>query len=141
MEGVDIDATTIQPPDFKRTLIAEGAGGLYVPIDASTMMIDLISRLGFPVVLVARSGLGTINHTLLSLEALRLRGVPLLGVVMVGVANPGNRDAIERFGKSEVILEIPHLDVIDAAVVSTLAATVPALASLLTRLAQTLPAG
>jgi len=141
LEGVDIDATTIQPPDFKRTLIAEGAGGLYVPIDASTMMIDLISRLGFPVVLVARSGLGTINHTLLSLEALRLRGVPLLGVVMVGVANPGNRDAIERFGKSEVILEIPHLDVIDAAVVSTLAATVPALASLLTRLAQTLPAG
>ena len=141
LEGVAIDATTIQPPKFTGTLIAEGAGGLYVPIDASTMMIDLISRLGFPVVLVARSGLGTINHTLLSLETLRLRGVPLLGVVMVGVLNPGNRDAIERFGNCAVILDIPHLDLINADVVKTLAATVPALPSLLARLAQTLPPG
>ena len=70
------------------------------------MMIDLIARLGMPVVLAARSGLGTINHTLLSLEALRRRGIPVLGVVMSGPLSPGNREAIERFGDVRVLAEI-----------------------------------
>jgi len=137
LEDVSIDATAIRAPDFTRTLIVEGAGGLYVPIDASTMMIDLIDKLGFPVVLVARSGLGTINHTLLSVKALRLKGVPVLGVVMVGALNPGNRHAIEQFGGCSVLLEIPHLDIIDATVVRSLASGVPSLASLLAGLVKT----
>ena len=77
-----------------------------MPIDDRHMMIDLIARLGMPVVLAARSGLGTINHTLLSLEALRRRGIPVLGVVMSGPLSPGNREAIERFGDVRVLAEI-----------------------------------
>ena len=72
-------------------------------------MTDLMAAFGLPVVLVARSGLGTINHTLLSLEALRRRGLGVLGVVMVGEANPGNRRAIERHGDVAVMAELPLL--------------------------------
>jgi dethiobiotin synthetase len=65
--------------------------------------------LHLPVILVARSTLGTINHTLLSLEALRRRGVPLAGIVINGPEMPHNRAAIERYGQVEVIAEIPWL--------------------------------
>ena len=67
-------------------------------------------ELELPLILVARSTLGTINHTLLSLEAIRRRGLPLAGVVMNGPETPHNRAAIERYGKVEVIAEIPWLD-------------------------------
>lgn len=63
-------------------LVVEGAGGLMVPIENRLMMIDFIQRLGFPVLLVARSRLGTINHTLLSVEALRHRGIELKAIVI-----------------------------------------------------------
>jgi dethiobiotin synthetase len=65
-----------------------------------------------PVVLVSRSTLGTINHTLLSLEAIRRRGLPLAGVVINGPETPHNRAAIERYGQVEVIAEIPWLDAV-----------------------------
>jgi len=124
LEDAEIDATAIVPPRTDAPLIIEGAGGLYVPIDDSHMMIDLIARLGLPVVLAARSGLGTINHTLLSLEALRRRAIPVLGVVMSGPLSAGNREAIERFGNVRVLAEIPPLDRVDAAAVEALARTI-----------------
>ncbi len=65
-----------------RALVVEGAGGLFVPLDAQHDVIDLIVRSGLPVLLVARAGLGTINHVGLSIEALRARGVPVLAVVL-----------------------------------------------------------
>jgi dethiobiotin synthetase len=74
--------------------IVEGAGGILVPINESTLMIDLIAALAVPSIVVARSTLGTINHTLLTLEALRTRGLPVAGVVMVGPRNADNREAI-----------------------------------------------
>ena len=128
LEDAELDATTIVPPDTDAPLIVEGAGGLYVPIDDRHMMIDLIARLGMPVVLAARSGLGTINHTLLSLEALRRRGIPVLGVVMSGPLSPGNREAIERFGEVRVLAEIPPLARVDAAAVAELARGIAPLA-------------
>ena len=72
-------------------------------------IIDLASELQLPVLLVARSTLGTINHTLLSIEALRRRGLPLAGVVINGPETPHNRVAIERYGDVDVIAEIPWL--------------------------------
>jgi malonyl-ACP O-methyltransferase BioC/dethiobiotin synthase len=126
LEHRAMDARALNLPATLAPLVVEGAGGLYVPIDDHHMMIDLIARLGLPVVLVARSGLGTINHTLLSLHALRQRGIAVLGVVMSGAPNAGNRVAIERFGQVRVLLEIPLLEVIDAAAVATLAASLPA---------------
>ncbi|MGY6270398.1 dethiobiotin synthase [Achromobacter denitrificans] len=127
LEDAVVDATSIVPPPTQRPLVVEGAGGLYVPIDDTHMMIDLIARLDMPVVLAARSGLGTINHTLLSLEALRRRGIPVLGVVMSGPLSAGNKEAIERFGNVRVLAEIPPLSRIDAATVEALAQAIPPL--------------
>ena len=72
-------------------------------------MLDLMQKLNCPVLLVARSGLGTINHTLLSIQALRTVGLNIFGVVMNGIPNPENRKAIECFGKVPVVAEIPTL--------------------------------
>ncbi|VFR51549.1 Dethiobiotin synthetase [plant metagenome] len=129
-EGITLDAEALALPATDAPLVVEGAGGLYVPIDGRHMMIDLAARLGLPVVLVARSTLGTINHTLLSLRALASHGVPVAGVVLSGPINAGNRHAIEHFGGVPVILEIPALDQVDARAVSELADKVPPLASL-----------
>jgi malonyl-CoA O-methyltransferase len=127
LEDTVVDATTIVPPATTAPLIVEGAGGLYVPIDDTHMMIDLIARLDMPVVLAARSGLGTINHTLLSVEALKRRGIPILGVVMSGPLSAGNKEAIERFGGVRVLAEIPPLAHVDAAAVAKLAQSIPPL--------------
>ena len=114
-------------PRTEAPLVVEGAGGVFVPITDTAMMIDLIGDLGLAVVLVARSGLGTINHTLLSLAALRSRGIPIVGVVMSGVLSPGNRDAIERFGQVKVLAEIPVIQNVDAAAICRLIQRMPRL--------------
>ena len=108
----------------------EGAGGVLVPVTAGTLMLDLIAGLGLPAILVARSTLGTINHTLLSLEALRRRGVPVAGVILSGPVSPGNRSAIERHGTVRVLAEIPPQDRLDASTVERLAALMPELDAL-----------
>jgi dethiobiotin synthetase len=90
--------------------IVEGAGGLLVPLNDSENMADWIALLGLPVLVVARASLGTINHTLLTLEALRVRSLRIAGVLMVGDRNVDNSAAIERYGKTCVIGEMPRLD-------------------------------
>lgn len=111
-EGISIDMAKLVGPQDDRLLIVEGAGGLLVPLNEKDYVIDLIEDLNLPVVLVARSTLGTINHTLLSLEALRRRGLVVAGVVINGPESPHNRAAIERYGKTQVIVEIPQLDTV-----------------------------
>jgi dethiobiotin synthase len=111
-EGISIDMAKLVAPQDDRLLIVEGAGGLLVPLNEKDYVIDLIEDLNLPVILVARSTLGTINHTLLSLEALRRRGLVVAGVVINGPESPHNRAAIERYGKTQVIAEIPRLDTV-----------------------------
>ncbi len=111
-EGISIDMAKFLAPQDDRLLIVEGAGGLLVPLNEQDYVIDHIQDLNLPVILVARSTLGTINHTLLSLEALRRRGLVLAGVVINGPESPHNRAAIERYGKTQVIAEIPRLDTV-----------------------------
>ena len=94
--------------------IVEGAGGVLVPINDSETMIDLMTHLQLAIVVVARTSLGTINHTLLTLEALRRRALQVAGVVMVGHRNPDNRAAIERYGDVAVLGEMPFLDPLTA---------------------------
>jgi dethiobiotin synthase len=94
----------------KALWIVEGAGGALVPLNDTDLMVDLMTALGWPVVVVARSSLGTINHTLLTLEALRRRSLWILGVVMVGERNADNRDAIEKYGRVAVLGEMPVFD-------------------------------
>ena len=88
---------------------------LLVPVNETETMAVTITLLGLPVLIVARSGLGTINHTLLTLEALRARLLPVAGVVMVGELNPDNREAIEKYGDVRVIGEMPVLSPLDCA--------------------------
>ncbi|MEO5374530.1 MAG: dethiobiotin synthase [Alphaproteobacteria bacterium] len=121
LEGIAIDPGRIVPPPTGRVLVVEGAGGLLVPLTPRFLMVDLVVRLGLPVVLVGHSGLGTINHTLLSLEALRARAVPVLGVLLSGERHPDNREAIECHGGVPV-KELPWADPLDAAAVERLAA-------------------
>ena len=111
LEGVHLELERIVlPPVAAGThLIVEGAGGVLVPLNEEHTMLDLMVRLGLPVLVVARSTLGTINHTLLSLEALRQRRVEILGVVLNGPLNPGNRQAIEHFGRTRVLAELEPL--------------------------------
>jgi dethiobiotin synthase len=94
--------------------VVEGAGGVLVPLDDHTTIAVLMRALALPVVVVARSDLGTINHTLLTLEALRTRALRVAGVVMFGVPHPENRAAIEHYGKAAVLGELPPLDPLTA---------------------------
>lgn len=89
--------------------IVEGAGGVLVPLNERELLIDLMTILGLPVVIAARTGLGTINHTLLTIEALRARALPIAGVVMVGEPDADNRIAIETHGHVSVVGELPPL--------------------------------
>jgi dethiobiotin synthase len=118
--GIAIDMAKFVPPVSDRLLVVEGAGGLMVPLTDTAYVIDLAAELHLPLILVARSTLGTINHTLLSLEAIRRRGLPLAGVVINGPETPHNRAAIERYGQAEVIAEIPWLDVVNRSTLLTI---------------------
>jgi dethiobiotin synthetase len=110
IDGVEIDPQALVLPGSDRTLVVEGAGGLLVPLTRRTLLIEVIARWGAPVVLCARTRLGTINHTLLSIEALRRRAIPLLGVAFVGDAHPENEHIIGSLGKVPVLGRLPHLD-------------------------------
>lgn len=109
-ESVVIDLAHFTPPETTRPLIVEGAGGLLVPLNEHHYMIDLIQRLRLPTVLVARTALGTINHTLLSLSCLRSCHLSIAGVILNGPAHPSNRHAIETYGQVKILAEIPHFN-------------------------------
>lgn len=109
-DGIEINMADFQLPETTRPLIVEGAGGLMVPLNKDNLVIDLIKQLGLPAILVCRSGLGTINHTLLSLEALRARNIPVEGIIMSGKKSPHNRQALEEYGKVPIIAEIDYLE-------------------------------
>jgi dethiobiotin synthetase len=106
---IDLDRLTgmVAGPDGPVCWIVEGAGGTLVPINHTHLMTDLIKALALPVLVVARSSLGTINHTLLTIEALRARSLRVAGVVMVGETNAENRAAIEHYGRVSVLGEMP----------------------------------
>jgi dethiobiotin synthetase len=107
-DGVRIELDSFIEPVVPESghLIIEGAGGVMVPLNEKHLMTDLMKRVAAPVLLVCRSSLGTINHTLLSLEQLRREGLDVLGVIMNGPGNSENCEAIEHYGKIKVLAEI-----------------------------------
>lgn len=109
LDGVEIDLDSVELPNHS-PLIVEGAGGIMVPLNKHQLILDLMQRLNLPAIVVARSGLGTINHTLLTVERLRDKGIEVLGVVMNGPLNPSNRESLEHYGDINVLAEIPPLD-------------------------------
>ncbi len=116
LAGIPIHLDRITRPDTSVRLVIEGAGGVLVPINESELMLDLMRRLGVPIIVASRTSLGTINHTLLTVRCLRDASLPVAGVVLIGEESPANRAAIERFGNVPVIGWIPKLDVMNRAV-------------------------
>ena len=110
-DGVSIELDNFKIPQTgdRETLIIEGAGGIMVPLNKKDLMIDLIKKCNVPALVVARSTLGTINHTLLSINQLRSYGINIAGIVLNGPGNSSNRDAIENFGNVKVIAEIEEI--------------------------------
>ena len=106
------------PPSGTSPLVVETAGGLHVPLTRTWRQIDQLQRWNLPVVLVCRSGLGTLNHTLLSLEALASRGIPVLGLILNGPLHADNPRTLEDLGGVPVLAELPPLDPLSAATLS-----------------------
>jgi dethiobiotin synthetase len=113
LDGVEIDALSL--PKVDGTLIVEGAGGLMIPVTRRKLQIDVFKAWAAPIILCARTGLGTINHTLLSVEALRQRDMTLHGLIFIGENNPDTIRTIADFSGALVLGNVPHLDIIDRA--------------------------
>jgi dethiobiotin synthetase len=109
LDGIEIDTARLVPPDIARPLVIEGAGGLMVPITRRVLQSDLFVKWQIPVILVARTGLGTINHSLLSIAALRMYEIPLHGIAFVGDANEDNERTICEIGKAKHLGRLPRL--------------------------------
>jgi len=114
LDGVAIDADRLALPAGNRPLVVEGAGGVLVPVTRELLFADLFARWQLPAILVARTELGTINHSLLSLEALRARGVPVRGIAFVGEGNADSEATIATIGRVERLGRLPRLDPLTA---------------------------
>lgn len=109
LDGVTIDHRVLEAPHTDRPLVIEGAGGLLVPLTRDVTYLDLMARWRLPVVLCARTALGTINHSLLSIEALRTRGVTILGVSFIGKENVETERIIIDMGKVKRLGRLNYL--------------------------------
>jgi dethiobiotin synthetase len=110
IDGLEIDSDSLTPPVSARPLVIEGAGGLLVPVNRRTLFIDVFARWRLPTIVCARTRLGTINHTLLSIEALRRREIPILGVALIGEAHAENERIIAALGEVRILGRLPPLD-------------------------------
>ena len=113
-----IEPKNLHLPNLDKSIVIETAGGLMVPLNRNWLQIDQIKVWGSPIVLVARTGLGTLNHTLLSLEALRNRNINVLGIVLNGPPHNDNPKTIEQFGDTKILANLPIFDEVNAKVLS-----------------------
>jgi dethiobiotin synthetase len=113
LDGIEIDPALLAPPATQRTLVIEGAGGLLVPVTRKRLFVELFREWNVPVILCARTALGTINHTLLSVEALRARGIALHGVAFIGDENADSERTICEIGQVRRLGRLPLLSPLD----------------------------
>ena len=113
-EKISIDIEKIRKPQSSNPLIIEGAGGILVPLNKKKLIIDLIKKFKLPVIVVSQSILGTINHTLMTLNILKRNKIKIFGVILNNIKNKkeGNDNAksIEDFGKVKVISKISYIN-------------------------------
>lgn len=113
IDGVTINRNNIILPETDNKLIIEGAGGLMVPLSDNYLIIDLIKQLEAEVILVSRNYLGSINHTLLSVEALKSRGIKVMGILFNGVKDIYSKEFILNYSGLESLGHIPEYSIID----------------------------
>jgi len=114
IDGLSIDVDQLELPSTQRPLVIEGAGGLMVPLTRNITFIDIFARWQAPLVLCARTTLGTINHSLLSIAAIRAHGIPLVGVAFIGEANAETEQIIAELGRTRRLGRLPKLARLDA---------------------------
>jgi len=124
-EGVRISLEKIKAPVTAAPLVIEGAGGLMVPLNEEHTNLDLIEHLDAPVILVSRHYLGSINHTLLSVEALRSRKIPLLGIIFNGHAHPETERSIAHFSKARILGRVDEEERLDRETIARYADRLP----------------
>ncbi|KRB60630.1 dethiobiotin synthetase [Rhizobium sp. Root708] len=110
IDGVEIDTVLLTPPKGAGPLVIEGAGGLLVPLTARNVFADVFARWKIPVILCARTSLGTINHTLLSVEALRSRAIPVAGVAFIGAENEESQAVIAAIAQVKILGRLPIVE-------------------------------
>ena len=113
LDGVEIELSKIIIPKTNNNLIIEGAGGLMVPINQNELMIDLIKKLNVEVILISKNYLGSINHTLLSIESLKNRNISIKGIIFNGVKTEATESIIiKRTGLKFLgrVLEMDNID-------------------------------
>jgi dethiobiotin synthetase len=113
-DGVEIDAKKLSPFGLPTPLVIEPAGGLMVPLTRRLLQIDLLAQWRLPVILCASTCLGTINHSLLSIEALKRRAIPMLGVAFIGDENVDSERTITAFGGVRRLGRLPRLATLDS---------------------------
>lgn len=114
IDGIAINPECLEFPEHAGPLVIEGAGGALVPLTREFLYADLFARWGLPTVIVARTALGTINHSLLTVEALRARGVPMVGIAFVGDANEDSEATICAMGCVQRLGRLPTVNPLDA---------------------------
>lgn len=110
LDGVEIDSQAFQIPETAHNLIVEGAGGLFVPLNKETLIIDLIQEFNLPVILVAKFYLGSINHTLSSIDALQKRNIPIAGIIFNGPITESSKKYILEYSNTPCLACIPSLE-------------------------------
>ena len=115
IDGVEISLDRVALPQVDGPLVIEGAGGVLVPVNEQLLMADLFAHWGQPVILCARTALGTINHSLLSIEALRARNVPIAGIAFIGEPHEENERIIPQLGNVRSLGRLPLLDPLNPA--------------------------
>jgi len=113
IDGVHIELSSIVPPGGDRDLIIEGAGGLMVPLNDNELILDLIKQLDPTVIVVSQNYLGSINHTLLTLEILKANNIAVTGLIFNGKSNSESEKYIEKYSGIKIIGRVPTINVID----------------------------
>lgn len=126
IDGVVIDYTKFEWPQTDKTLLVETAGGILSPMSATTTMADFVAHYKLPAILVVQNYLGSINHTLLSIEVLKSWGIKLLGIVISGAPYESSESFIEQYAGVQIIARIPHLPVLNNESVRACAGTIKA---------------
>jgi dethiobiotin synthase len=102
-QGLKIDIKNVNIPKHDKMIIVEGAGGVLVPINDTHFMIDIIEKFALPVILIVRSELGTLNHSLLTIQALKNRHIPIKAIIMNGRFMPNNALSLQKFSGIEAL--------------------------------------
>ena len=120
-DGVEIDISSFEMPKTDNHLVIEGAGGLLVPLNKKDTILDLIANLKCEVILVSRHYLGSINHTLMSIELLKQRNIPIKGILFNGNENKDTESIIKEMTGIEVLGRIDELEDLNKSVINSVA--------------------